>query len=147
PRNGYPASEKPEPPSPKRLAELIAQAAGPFIGRGMRIAELNDVDGSLIGGGVETHQLFEEGHERAGLLEGLLRGVGEILLDFALRRGALGGARRRRGGPFGFFLGRFLFRGGRLRGGSLGRTGQQAAAYEGREEGQENTVAHPSRVG
>src|ERR1035441_5794322 len=56
------------------------------------------------------------------------------------------GVGRRSGGPFGFLLGRFLFRGGRLRGGSLGRTGQQAAAHEGRAECQENPVAHHSSV-
>src|ERR1019366_7049197 len=47
------------------LAELLAQAAGPFVGRGVGIAELNDVDGRGILGGGETDQLFEEGWRQA----------------------------------------------------------------------------------
>ena len=65
------------------LAELLAQAAGPFVGRGMGIAELEDVDGRPVFGGAEADQLFEEGHQRAGLLERLPRRADEILLDFA----------------------------------------------------------------
>src|ERR1035441_651647 len=121
------------------LAELLAQTARPFVGRGMGIAELNDV--YLILGGAETHQLFEEGHQRAGLLERLLRRAGEILLHFALRGGARGGTYRRGRGTLFLLLGSGLL----LRGGRRLQARQQAAAHQRRSECQGNPPAHHSR--
>src|ERR1039458_9820947 len=54
-REGMPRQRETGAAIAEALAELLAQTARPFVGRGVRIAELNDVDGRGILGRSEEH--------------------------------------------------------------------------------------------